>query len=59
MRSAFIKANAALGRVIFGKERITNKKSFYDLKDKDMQGNEVSMSSFSEQVLLVVNVASK
>jgi len=35
------------------------KESFYDLTDKDMSGNEVSMSSFKGDVLCVVNVASK
>ena len=35
------------------------KDSFYDLTDKDMAGNEVSMSKFKGEVLCVVNVASK
>ncbi len=35
------------------------KTSFYDLVDKDMQGNEVKMESFKGDVLCVVNVASK
>lgn len=36
-----------------------DKTSFYDLVDKDMQGNEVKMESFKGDVLCVVNVASK
>lgn len=48
-----------LTRSIFGKEIVTLKESFYQLKDKDMDGNEVSMSTFKGNVLLVVNVASK
>jgi len=50
--------NAAVGRIIFGKEVVTTKTSFYDLEDRDMQGNQISMSSFEDNVLLVVNVAS-
>ena len=38
---------------------IPDKTSFYDLVDKDMQGNEVKMESFKGDVLCVVNVASK
>lgn len=37
----------------------SDKTSFYDIVDKDMQGNEVKMSSFKGDVLCVVNVASK
>lgn len=35
------------------------KSSFYDLVDRDMQGNEVKMETFKGDVLCVVNVASK
>ena len=35
------------------------KSNFYDLTDKDMSGNDVSMSTFKGAVLCVVNVASK
>ncbi|KAJ0398313.1 hypothetical protein P43SY_000835 [Pythium insidiosum] len=34
-------------------------KSFYELKDFDMQGNEVSMDKYRGKVVLVVNVSSK
>ncbi|GLE08937.1 hypothetical protein PINS_up020412 [Pythium insidiosum] len=34
-------------------------KSFYELKDFDMQGNEVSMDKYKGKVVLVVNVSSK
>lgn len=46
-------------RVIFGKEKTVMKKAFYELIDRDMNGKEVSMSSFQNKVLLVTNVASK
>ena len=35
------------------------KTSFYDLIDRDMDGNEVKMDKFKGDVLCVVNVASK
>ena len=38
---------------------ITEKTSFYDLADKDMDGNEVKFDSFKGDVLCVINVASK
>ena len=34
------------------------KESFYDFKAKDILGNEVSMNSFKDKVVLIVNVAS-
>jgi hypothetical protein len=46
-------------KVLFGSDSGTDKTSFYDLVDKDMQGNEVKMESFKGDVLCVVNVASK
>lgn len=45
--------------VLFGAETVTSKASFYDCVDKNMDGEEVAMSIFSDNVLLVVNVASK
>jgi len=33
--------------------------SFYDVIDRDMDGNQVHMSSFKGSVLCIVNVASK
>lgn len=46
-------------RAIFGREAVTMKNSFYDIVDIDMAGNKVPMSNFKNNVLLVVNVASK
>ena len=43
----------------FGYEKVTDKESFYDLVDKNMNKEDVLMSSFKGDVLLVVNVASK
>ncbi|VDD86296.1 unnamed protein product [Enterobius vermicularis] len=34
-------------------------KKFYDFTAKDIDGNEVSMSKYKDQVVIVVNVASK
>lgn len=45
-------------RLLYGKEQVTRKMSFYECIDKDMAGNEVKMSSFAGDVLLLVNVAS-
>lgn len=45
--------------LLFGKDDGTAKKAFYDLVDRDMDGNEVKMDKFKGDVLCVVNVASK
>lgn len=45
-------------RVVFGSEVVTSKINFYDCVDRDMKGNEVSMSKYRDNVLLIVNVAS-
>ena len=37
----------------------SDKTCFYDLSDRDMDGNEVKMDKFKGDVLCVVNVASK
>ena len=42
-----------------GNEKPSEETSFYDLTDKDMDGNQVNMSDFKGHVLCVVNVASK
>jgi glutathione peroxidase-family protein len=44
---------------MYGKEEPTSKEKFGDLVDKDMDGNEVQMSSFKGSVLVITNVASK
>lgn len=44
---------------MYGKETPTTKEAFYDLVDRDMEGNEVKMSSFKGSVLCITNVASK
>lgn len=46
-------------KVLFGSEKVTSKMNFYDLVDKDMDGNEVPMSKYKGDVVLLVNVASK
>lgn len=46
-------------KMIYGSEKVTSKINFYDLVDKKMDGEEVSMSTYKGNVLLVVNVASK
>lgn len=46
-------------KAIFGFESVTSIDSFYELVDKDMKGEKVSMSAFKNNVLLIVNVASK
>jgi len=38
---------------------LKDKSCFYDLTDRDMDGNEVKMDKFKGDVLCVVNVASK
>ena len=49
----------AIQKCIYGTEKVTLKRSFYELVDKNMKGEDVPMSSFKGEVLLVVNVASK
>jgi len=44
---------------LFGAEMPTTAKSFYEIKDSLILGNEVSMSEYQGDVLLIVNVASK
>ena len=44
---------------IFGEEKAVTKTHFYDLVDRDINGNEVKLSKFKGKVLLVVNVASQ
>ena len=53
-----IMAQDGICRAMFGKEKVTSVQRFYDLVDKNMAGEEVSMASFKGQVLLLVNVAS-
>ena len=48
-----------VSRCLFGREKVTSVQNFYDLVDKNMAGEQVSMSSFKGEVLLLVNVASK
>jgi len=46
-------------RLLFGNDAGTEKDAFYDLVDRDMDGNKVKMDKFEGDVLCVVNVASK
>lgn len=60
MLKSFAKSiNASFSKTFFGKEAVTLKESFYELIDRDMNGKEVPMSSFQDNVLLLINVASK
>jgi len=46
-------------RILFGKEKVASVKSFYDIVEKDMVGNDIKMSDFKGSVLLCANVASQ
>jgi len=46
-------------RVIFGVEAGATARMFHDISERNMQDQEVAMSSFKGSVLCVVNVASK
>jgi len=59
VRSLLTSLQDASTKVLFGSDGGTDKTSFYDIVDKDMQGNEVKMEAFKGDVLCVVNVASK
>ncbi|ETL50674.1 hypothetical protein L917_00113, partial [Phytophthora nicotianae] len=56
--NSFINAGAQY-REVFNVEDTAKIKSFYELKDFDMAGNEVSMSKYKGKVVLAVNVSSK
>lgn len=45
--------------LVYGKDAGTDKKSFYECVDADMQGNEVRLDAFKGEVVVAVNVASK
>ena len=53
------KAQDAFTNVLFGAEVPTTTTLFYDISDKDINGEDVSMRSFEGNVLCVVNVACK
>lgn len=59
MASIIAKLQDKATSMYFGKDTGTEKTSFYDLADKDMDGNEVKFDSFKGDVLCVINVASK
>ncbi|KAF4027738.1 Glutathione peroxidase [Phytophthora infestans] len=56
--NSFINADAQY-REVFNVEDTAKIKSFYELKDFNMAGNEVSMSKYKGKVVLAVNVSSK
>ncbi|KAL8002743.1 putative glutathione peroxidase, PH-like domain superfamily, Thioredoxin-like superfamily [Plasmopara halstedii] len=56
--NSFINVGAQY-REVFNVEDTAKIKSFYELKDFDMDGNEVPMSKFKGKVVLAVNVSSK
>lgn len=59
MAPAFLSTLQDAGtRMLYGAETATEKTHFYDLVDKDMDGNEVKMDKFKGEVCIVVNVAS-
>lgn len=58
MPSIFAKLQDASTKCFFGSDDGTIKNMFYDLVDRDMDGNEVKMDRFKGDVLCVVNVAS-
>lgn len=58
-RSYLGKAQDLVTKAMFGSETAVGKESFSQLIDRDMNGNEVKMSSFQGSVLCCVNVASK
>ena len=55
---SFINAGARY-REAFNVEHMAKIKSFYELKDVDMDGNEVPMAKYKGKVVLAVNVSSK
>jgi hypothetical protein len=52
-------AQDAATKVLYGKEQKISKTAFTELVDRNMNGEEVKMSGFVGDVLLLVNVASK
>ena len=58
LKKSFGIVQDATSRVVYGREAAVTKMSFYDCIDKKMNGDEVKMSEFRGQVLLLVNVAS-
>jgi len=59
LKRGFVGLHDLSTRLLYGKEKEIAKMSFSQLVDKDMSGNQVKMSDFIGNVLLVVNVASK
>jgi len=57
--SIFARLQDAGTKLVFGKDGGTDKDAFYDIVDRDMDGNDVRMDKFRGNVLCVVNVASK
>ncbi|KAL7432088.1 hypothetical protein ACHAXM_002935 [Skeletonema potamos] len=53
LTSLLTKLQDASTKVLFGTDSGTEKSSFYDLVDRDMQGNEVKMETFKGDVLCV------
>ncbi len=53
------KAQDVVTRALFGTEVPSPAVNFYDLKDRDINGNEISMKAFEGSILCVVNVACK
>mmetsp|Transcript_38430 Transcript_38430/g.78402 ORF Transcript_38430/g.78402 Transcript_38430/m.78402 type:complete len:88 (+) Transcript_38430:29-292(+) len=59
MASRFIaKAQTMVTKAVYGKDPKSTATHFFDLKDKLIDGTEVSMEKYKGSVLCVVNVAS-
>ena len=59
LKRAAYYAQDRISKRMFGAETVTSKASFYECSEKDMNGNEIPMSSFGGSVIIVVNVASQ
>ena len=59
MKKALFAVQDATTRLVYGKEKKITKMSFYECVDRKITGEEVKMSEFAGDVLLLVNVASK
>jgi hypothetical protein len=59
LKTAFFAAQDFSTRLLYGVETTTAKMAFYELADKNMAGDEVKLSDYAGNVLLLVNVASK
>ena len=59
MSILFSKVHDGVNRMLFGKEARNLKAHFYELIDRNMFGQEIPMSNYKGDVVMVVNVASQ